>query len=64
MGQSINPQHWSYQHMKNPLTITKEEVLKYQPFEHNFKLKLLHAGHNKLECDRIESQNYMKPYNL
>jgi hypothetical protein len=39
-------------------------MLKYQSFEHKLKLKLLYVGHNKLECDRIESQNYMKPYNL
>lgn len=33
--------------MKNSLTIMKKDVLKYRPFEQNFKLKLLRAGHNK-----------------
>ncbi len=32
-------------------------MLKYKPFEHNFKLELLHAWHNKLQCDKVESQN-------
>jgi hypothetical protein len=42
-GQSTYPQHRYCWHMKNPPTKMKKDVLKYKPFEHNFKFELLHG---------------------